>query len=84
MLATKKPTVCSSLNSITELLDSSEVIFVAPDHEEELADAVIDLFANPLKSAEVGRNGRLACERLFSADHINIQQVLSELIHERA
>lgn len=81
MLATGRPTICTSLNSVSELLNSDEVVFVTPNDEKELADAIIDLQLNSNRSNELGRKGRLACERLFSADSINILSIIEELHH---
>ena len=59
-MAAEKPVVATDIGGIPEVVQNGETgLLVPPRDPEALAHAVIDLFQNPGKAEEMGRQGRI-------------------------
>ncbi|THI91537.1 MAG: glycosyltransferase family 4 protein [Nitrospira sp. CG24A] len=70
-LACGRPVVASAIPSVTELFSRANgVVLVQPDQIDALAEAVLDLLADPEEACRLGRKGRVFVEQRFGWDAI--------------
>jgi glycosyltransferase involved in cell wall biosynthesis len=70
-LACGRPVVASAIPSVTELFSRANgVVLVQPDQIDALAEAVLDLLADPEEACRLGREGRVFVEQRFGWDAI--------------
>jgi glycosyltransferase involved in cell wall biosynthesis len=70
-LACGRPVVASAIPSVTELFSRANgVVLVQPDQIDALAEAVLDLLADPEEARRLGYEGRVFVEQRFGWDAI--------------
>jgi glycosyltransferase involved in cell wall biosynthesis len=70
-LACGRPVVASAIPSMTELFSRANgVVLVQPDQIDALAEAVLDLLADPEEARRLGCEGRVFVEQRFGWDAI--------------
>lgn len=64
-----KPVVVSNIGSMPEMVEENETgLLCEPGDPESLAEKLDALYARPSLAADMGRKGRLRCERLYAPE----------------
>src|SRR5680860_967687 len=75
-----RPTIVAIDGVARELVEDAQAgLFVPPEGHQELAQAVLDLKAQPALAAEMGQNGRRFVEENF--DRAQLAQAYARLLH---
>jgi glycosyltransferase involved in cell wall biosynthesis len=81
-----KPVVSYDVDGAAEVIDDGITgRLILPESVKELADAVVDLIANPEHAAQMARTGRSRCQERFRAETMvrELEKVYRELLAEK-
>lgn len=79
-LACQSPVIATQVGDTGKMLEHEKnIYFVEAGNDEQLADAIILRYREYERFDELGKNGRIACENLFS--HSNFQKLHAELVN---
>ena len=65
-LASGTPTICSSIDDLTEVLEKDTVYMVTPNSPDEIAKKMEYITRNPEEAIKIGNNGKNMMERLYT------------------
>lgn len=85
-MACERPVLLSIEGEAIQLLDRAQAgVTVPPESPEALAQAILDLQANPAKRVAFGRNGRTFVETNFSRQRLaqQVVQLLEQVVQQR-
>jgi colanic acid biosynthesis glycosyl transferase WcaI len=70
-MGAQRPIVLGVRGEAAELLEEAGAgVCIPPEDDRSLAEAILRLKADPGEAARLGRNGRLAAERLYDRDRL--------------
>lgn len=67
-MAAARPTVCSAIGDVADLVRRERIGLVATDGADDFADSILQLFRAPAMAADMGRHAREVAERMLDSD----------------